>query len=499
MSMHSFLGFDLGAESGRAMLGVLRDNTLQLHEIHRFPNAPVRIHGHLYWDVYSLFEELKTGLARSLDGDLPMPESLGIDTWGVDFGFLGEDGTILGLPHAYRDPQTDGMIDELVRILPRERIYALTGIQFLQFNSLVQLLAMRRRGVKTPEAASDLLFIPDMLTYLFTGTRTTEATIASTSQLLSPVSGTWEEELLHAIGIRRSIFRDPIKPGTIVGPMEKSSLGKSARVDLPVVAVASHDTASAVAAVPATGHDWAYISSGTWSLMGIEIMRPILTPEAMKANFTNEGGVDGTIRFLKNIAGLWLLQECRRRWAVEGESISYDQIVDLAASAPRFRSLVDPDWHGFLHPEDMRNAITRYCQHTGQPAPSSPGEFARTIFESLALKYRQVLEELREVHTRPLQTVHIIGGGSRNRYLCQCTANATGLEVLAGPAEATAIGNIMLQARALGVCRSLPEMREVVAKSWTPEQYLPEDRPAWEEAYGRFRSQLVSRTPEIHA
>jgi rhamnulokinase len=498
MTKHAFLAFDLGAESGRAMLGVLHDGMLQLHEIHRFPNGPIQVHGHLHWDIFRLFDELKTGLRKACASGLPAPESIGIDTWGVDFGFLGKDGSVLGLPYAYRDPQTDGMVEELLRTIPRETLYGRTGIQFLQFNSLVQLLSLKKHGSPLLDAASDLLFIPDLLTYLFTGVKRSEFTIASTSQIINPASRSWDHEILSAVGLNPSLFQEIVLPGTVIGSVADSIRLETASPDVPLVAVATHDTGSAVAAVPAGGEEWAYISSGTWSLMGVEIESPILTPEAMRHNFTNEGGVDGKIRFLKNIAGLWLVQECRRAWTAEGKDLTYDRIVELAENASPFRSLVDPDWGGFLHPRDMREAITAYCSATGQIAPGTPGEFARCVFESLALKYRQVLDELHRILSKRVAAIHIIGGGSKNRFLCQLAANTTGLPVLAGPSEATAIGNIMVQSRTGGYCANLHEMREIIRLSCTPDRYQPRDADVCERAYDRFQSLLTQVQPQVH-
>jgi len=366
----------------------------------------------------------------------------------------------------------------------------MTGIQFLQFNTLVQLFALRERRSALPDLAGTLLFIPDILNYLLTGVPRSELTIASTSQMINPSTRTWVEELTAAVGIRAALLPPIAMPGTPIGGLADALAAEAGTGPVPVVAVASHDTASAVAAVPAEGADWAYISSGTWSLMGIEIASPVITPETLAANFTNELGVDGTVRFLKNIAGLWLLQECRRKWAEEGTPLSYDQIVQAATNAPAFRSIVDPDWSGFLHPRDMREAISDYCRGSDQPSPSNPGEFARCIFESLALKYRLVLEELRRASTHPVRRLHVIGGGSRNRLLCQCTADATGLTVLAGPAEATALGNLMLQARSAGAVSSLAEMRETIRLSFVPDRYEPHDTERWDRALDRIRHRL---------
>lgn len=487
MTKPTFLAFDLGAESGRAMLGTIENQKLSLQEVHRFPNGPIRVLGHLHWDIYRLLEELKTGLRKSL-ALAPGPiVSVGIDTWGVDFALLGPDGSLLGLPFAYRDSQTDGMVEEFLQSVPKEMVYQRTGIQFQQFNSLIQLFALRRRRYPALEWAAGLLFMPDALTYLLTGVAKSEFSIATTSQIYNPTIGDWDNDQLFAVGLKKSLMQEIVRPGTKVGSLTHEVAAEISAPTLPVIAVATHDTGSAVAAVPAEGTDWAYISSGTWSLMGIEIPVPVLTLDAMRANFTNEGGVDGTFRFLRNIAGLWLLQECRREWLAERE-FSYDELMVLASSAPPFRSLVDTDWQGFYRPSDMPEAIREFCRNTGQPTPETQGQFARCVLESLSLKYRSTIEALRKAARATIRTIHIIGGGSRNKLLCQFTANATGLPVIAGPAEATAIGNIMVQARASGFAESFADMRTIVRRSFGLERYLPEQISQWEQAYSRFIS-----------
>jgi rhamnulokinase len=377
------------------------------------------------------------------------------------------------------------MVEEFLRSTSKEKVYQRTGIQFQQFNSLIQLFALRRRQYPALEWATGLLFMPDALTYLVTGVAKSEFSIATTSQLFNPTMDDWDTDQLSTVGLKRSLMHEVVRPGTRVGSLTQEVAAEIGAPTLPVIAVATHDTGSAVAAVPAEGTDWAYISSGTWSLMGIETSAPVLTLEAMRANFTNEGGVDGTFRFLRNIMGLWLLQECRRQWSTEHE-FSYDELMSLASLAPPFRSLVDPDWHGFYRPADMPEAIKQFCFSSGQPLPGSAAQFTRCILESLALKYRSTLEALRGATRTAIGTIHIIGGGSKNRLLCQFTANATGLPVLAGPAEATAIGNIMVQARTNGFAESFADMRSIVRRSWRPEPYRPEDVTLWDRAYDRF-------------
>lgn len=483
----TFLAFDLGAESGRSIVGQLDQERLSLLETHRFPNGPVQVRGHLFWDIYRIFEELKTGFKKSLAAVPDIPVALGIDTWGVDFGLLGPGSTLLGLPFAYRDHQTDGMVEQYLRTTTAEFVYERTGIQFQPFNTLIQLYALRQRGYEALEHARSVLFMPDLLAYFLTGIQATEYSYATTSQFFNPITRSWDPDLLATVGLQPSICQHIIPTGSVLGPLSGDVARELASPPLPLIAVATHDTGSAVAAVPAQGSNWAYISSGTWSLMGVEIDAPVLTREAREANFTNEGGVDGTIRFLRNIMGLWLIQECRRQWAAEKE-YSYEDLMTLASTAHPFRSLVDPDWPGFYHPPDMPEAIREFCRSTGQQEPETHAQFSRCILESLALKYRATLEDLQSVTGKPIRTIHIIGGGSRNRLLCQFTANATGTPVLAGPTEATAIGNIMVQARALGYVPSLETMREVIRRSWQPAHFPPRDVSAWDGAFETFRS-----------
>jgi rhamnulokinase len=483
MPVPQFLAFDLGAESGRAILGRLDGERLQIKEISRFPNQTLSIHGHLYWNVFRLFEDIKQGLEISLTE--AKIKSLALDTWGVDFGFLSEDGTIIGLPFTYRDPHTNGIMDEFFKKIPDTRVYELTGIQFIQFNSLFQLYALKKNKSSLLEAAEDLLFMPDLFNYLLTGKKRTEFTIATTSQLYNPRKKEWEEEFFRVLEVPRSLMQEVVAPGTVIGDLDYEISRASGKDPIPVIAVASHDTGSAVAGVPATGRDWVYISSGTWSLMGIETQEPIINDQAMELNFTNEGGIEGTFRFLKNITGLWLLQECRRAWAKE-KDYSYERLIHLAQEAEPFQIFIDPDWDGFLNPSDMPEAIRKYCVLTKQKAPDSPAEFVRCVLESLALKYRVVLDQLRQIYAQPVRKVHIIGGGAKNSLLCQYTANATGLPVYAGPAEATSIGNIMMQALTLKTVRSVQELREVVRRSFELSSYEPEHMNDWQRAREQY-------------
>jgi rhamnulokinase len=487
MTTQTFCAFDLGAESGRAIVGKYANGLLTLTEVHRFPNGPVRLRSHLHWDLVRLAEELKTGLRLACAEGQPPPDCFGIDTWGVDFAFFAQDGSLLGLPFAYRDPQTDGMVEDLSRVIRREDLYRRTGIQFQPFNSIVQLHALHKRKFPFLEWADALLFIPDALTYLLTGIKRTEFTFATTSQMFNASDRRWDVELAAAVGVRRDLLQDIVQPGTLLGLLDPEVAGELKIPQIPAVAVATHDTASAVASVPAEGEGWGYISSGTWSLMGMELRHPVLTSQALDANFTNEGGVDGTYRFLRNIMGLWLLQECRRIWSAE-RAYSYDELARIALQAPPFRSLVNPDWPGFYRPADMPGAIREFCRLTGQRQPEDHAQTVRCIFESLALKYRETYDAMCAVAGLGVDRLHIIGGGSKNALLCQFTANATRVPVLAGPAEGTAIGNVMMQARALGVVGSLAEMRDVIRRSWAPVRYEAADTPAWEEAYHRFRS-----------
>ena len=485
MKNKSFLAFDLGATSGRSILGTLENGRLQMKELTRFPNQMLQIGKHFHWNIYSLFEHFKAALAAVKQEGVEI-SSIGIDTWGVDFALIAKDGTILGAPYAYRDPHTQGMPERFFEIVPRDKVYGLTGIQVMNFNSLYQLFALKQNDSSLLEAASEILFMPDALSYLLTGNKVVEYTIASTSQILNPKTKQFETQLLEAAGIAPEILGKIVMPGYVVGTLtddlaEESELGK-----IPVIAVAGHDTGCAVAAVPAENENFAYLSSGTWSLMGIEVKDAIINAETFELNFTNEGGIEGTTRFLKNITGMWLLEQCLKEWKKEGITYAYEKLVKMAESAPAFQSLIDPDHASFANPVSMTKAISEFCLATGQPAPSNHAEFVRCIFESLSLKYKDVLGKIRNLAPFPIEKLHVIGGGSKNPLLNQWTANALGIPVVAGPSEATAIGNIMIQAKAAGCVDSHAEMRRIIRESVHLEEFVPDNNEVWEAAYQKY-------------
>ena len=486
MKNKSFLAFDIGATSGRSILGTLDNGRLQMKELTRFPNQILQIGNHFHWNIYSLFEHLKAGLVAATKEDVKI-SSIGIDTWGVDFALIAKDNTILGAPYAYRDPHTDGMPAEYFKIVPREKVYNLTGIQIMNFNSLYQLFTLKQHNSSLLAATSEILFMPDALSFMLTGNKVVEYTIASTSQILNPRTKKFESQLLEAAGVSPSILGEIVMPGHVVGTLtdvlaEESEIGK-----VPVVAVAGHDTASAIAAIPAENERFAYLSSGTWSLMGIEVKDAIINDETYALNFTNEGGIEGTTRFLKNITGMWLLEQCLKEWKKEGITYAYEKLVLMAESGTPFQSLIDPDHASFANPTCMITAITNFCVATGQIAPTSHTEFVRCIFESLSLKYKSILGMLIKLAPFDIEKLHVIGGGSKNPLLNQWTANAIGIPVIAGPSEATAIGNVMIQAKAAGCVDSLQEMRQIIRDSVQLDEYLPQNKSDWEAAYEKFK------------
>lgn len=485
MKPNHFLAFDLGASSGRTVLGTLQNEKISTKELHRFPNDTVNILGTLRWNILDLYENIKQGMKVCASEITTKPESIAVDTWGVDYGLFAADGNLLGLPYGYRDARTDGMMEEFFKIIPRDRVYELTGIQFMQLNTLFQLFSMVRAKSPLLKVISDLLFMPDMMNYFLTGIKRTEFTFATTSQLYNPRKKDWDDELFRALGISKSIMQEIVSPGTVLGNIVEIVASETGLDQIPVVATASHDTGSAVATVPAEGKDWAYISSGTWSLVGMEISEPIINKGSLQFNFTNEGGVGGTFRFLKNCMGLWPVQQCRKVWSAEKE-LNYKEMTKMAASARPFVAIIDPDYQGFLNPPDMPEAIREYCRTTGQSVPERPADMIRSILEGLALKYRYIFDQLKQLHPHPIHRIHIIGGGTQNKLLCQFTADATGIPVVAGPVEATAIGNIMVQAMGLGLVKSHADIRRIVANSYELEKYEPQDTNKWDEAYDRF-------------
>jgi rhamnulokinase len=490
----NFLAIDLGASSGRVMLGRWDGQRFDLRELHRFPNGPVDVHGHLHWDVLRLWQEITIGIARyAAQNDAPLA-GIGIDTWAVDFALLDNAGQLLGNPHHYRDLRTAGIPAYVDRQFPPERLYAQTGIQRLPINTLYQLVSMCQSGDPQLAAAEILLLIPDLFHYWLTGRSVAEYTNATTTQLFDAREHCWASDLLQDLDLPAHILPEVVAPGTVLGdvlPDLRDALGL--RHAVPVIAVGSHDTASVVAAIPGLDARSAYISSGTWSLVGIETAEPILSDRARALNFTNEGGVAGTIRFLKNVGGLWLLQECQRQWQREGQAFTWPELVALAEATPPLRSLIDPDAPDFLNPIDMPAAIGAYCRRTSQPEPNSVGAVVRCCLESLALKYRWVVGALEELTGRELDTIRIVGGGSQNALLCQLTSDVCCRQVVAGPVEATALGNILVQAVALGALSDIAAGREAIAASFEQGIYEPRTSANWEAAIVGFDA-LVSVT-----
>ena len=486
-----YLTFDLGAESGRAVLGEIEGGRLRLTEVHRFPNEPQRILGRLHWDTVRLFGDMKAGLGRCVRDHGTVLDGMGVDTWGVDYALLDGSDEVLGLPYHYRDHRTDGMMERVFETVPSEEVYRATGIQFMQINSLFQLASQRLSNPRLLDDAKSLLFTPDLLHFWLTGIKANEFTISTTSQCYDPRAGDWARPMLERLGIPTSIFGEVVQPGTVLGPLHASMRADTGAGAVPVIAPATHDTGSAVAAVPAEGRDgWAYISCGTWSLVGVESQAPVITDKSLEYNLTNEGGVNGTTRLLRNVMGLWLLQQCRRSWEREGRTYAYEELARAAADAEPFSVLLDPDAAGFLNPDDMPRAIASFCRESGQRCPDGVAATVRAIVESLALKYRWVIERLEEVTGRRIETIHMIGGGIQNRDLCQATADACGRRVVAGPVEATAAGNVLVQAMATGRVESLPAGRALIGASFPLADYTPNQPGPWDEAYQRFRALL---------
>ena len=482
-----FFAVDLGATSGRTILGTFTPEGLEMEDVNRFPNRLIETGGHFYWDIYELYRNIIEGLKIVAQrGDVEIT-SIGIDTWGVDFVCVGKDGDFIRQPYSYRDPHTVGASDIFFRKVPRKQVYEWTGIQVMNFNSLFQLDTLRRNDDSALAAADKLLFIPDALSYMLTGEMVTEYTIASTAQLINAKTRKFEDALLYEIGLTRSNFGRFVYPGDKVGVLTKEVQTMTGLGAIPVIAVAGHDTASAVASVPAVNRNFAYLSSGTWSLMGVETDAPVITAETESLNFTNEGGVEGTIRLLKNICGMWLLERCRTAW---GET-SYPELISEANASEPFRSLINPDDALFANPADMEQAIKNYCSDHRQPVPQTRGQVVRCIFESLALRYRQVLDNLRTLSPCQVETLHVIGGGSRNDLLNQWTANAIGIPVVAGPSEATAIGNVMIQALTAGTAKDISSMRRLINGSIPLKTFYPEDTEMWDAAYLHFKQMTM--------
>ena len=486
-----FLAYDLGASSGRAIVGTLENGKLSIEELHRFSNGATTVLGTMYWDLLKLFDEMCHALmlySQKYGSEL---HGIGFDTWGVDFGLLDKDGRLVGNPYHYRDDRTNGMVEDLCKQIPREKIFEKTGIQFMQLNTLFQLYSMVVNKSPLLEISDTLLLIPSLFMYFFSGKKVNEFTHATTTQMLDAKSGDWAYDMLKELGISADILKaEMVQPGTVIGGLLPELAEPVGLVKVPVIATASHDTASAVAAVPAKEGEWAYLSSGTWSLLGLEVTEPIINDDSLRYNLTNEGGVCGTYRFLKNIMGLWLVQECKRIWDREGDTADFGELMLEAEKAAPFTAVIDPNDDSFFNPSNMPQAIVEFCQQSGQAVPKGRGEILRCALESLALKYRNVLEKMEQLRGKPIDVLHIVGGGIQNTLLCQLTANATGKTVVAGPIEATVIGNIMVQALATGDIASLQEGREVVSNSYETVCYEPQDVEAWNAVYERSRELL---------
>ncbi|OYD07153.1 rhamnulokinase [Paludifilum halophilum] len=485
------LAVDLGASSGRVLTGEFDGERLNVGEVHRFENKPVSLLGTLYWDLLHLYQQVLLGIGRVRKEDGPIV-SLGVDSWAVDYGLLDRSGHLLSNPVHYRDRRTEGIMEKVGRQIPREEIFRQTGIQFLPFNTLCQLSAMRETGHPHLEQAHTLLMIPDLFHYFLTGEKVTEFTNATTTQLYDPTRGTWSRPLLDRMDIPRHLFTGIVPPGTELGrllPLVSEELGG---MDFSVVSVATHDTGSAVAAVPSSSDSYAYLSCGTWSLLGTEVNQPVLSERALSLNFTNEGGVEGSFRLLKNIMGLWLLQEIKREWEREGVFYTWDELMDETGEAEPFTAFIDPDDPQFLAPGGMSGRIRESCRRSGQPIPDSNGALIRTVTESLVMKYRWVLNHLEELVGKKMDVLHMVGGGIQNERLCQWTADACGRPVIAGPIESSGAGNLIVQLMAAKEVASLSEGRELVARSFPRRTYEPSSTTAWNEAYDRFQKVLQS-------
>ena len=477
-----YLAVDLGATSGRTVLASYDGHKIEMRELTRFKNPIIPMGGHMFWDLPALYNEVLLGLKKAADEGGAL-KSIGIDTWGCDFAYFGKDGQLLGLPYCYRDSHTEGAQQKFFEKMSAEDVYKRTGIQFMDFNSLFQLDTIKRNGGSALEAAEKVLFIPDALIYMLTGKAVCEYTVASTSQMLNPVTGDLDEDILKALGIGREKFGKLTQPGEVVGQLTPQVQEFTGLGAVDVVAVAGHDTGSAVAAVPAEDEEYAYLSCGTWSLLGIETPEAIITEESFRHNFTNEGGIEGTTRFLKNICGLWIFEQSRKEFKGAPEGVA--ELVALCDTAD-IDSVIDPDAPCFSHPVSMTAAINDYCEKTGQRVPQTPAEYCRVIFRSLALRYRQVVEILRGFAPFEIKKLHVIGGGSLNRYLMQYAANSLNMPVICGPVEGTALGNTLVQIKSSGLVETLPQMRAIVGRSIDLVTYMPVNADVWAEAYNKF-------------
>jgi len=492
MSALKMLAIDLGASSGRGIIGEFDGKKLSLRENHRFTNDPVNINGSFMWDILRIFFEIKNSLRKCAVSDDKDIKTIGIDTWGVDFGLLDKTGRLIENPYHYRDSRTDDINIEAYKRIPRDKLYDITGLQYMQFNTIFQLLALSVQRPHVFDNAETLLFTPDLLNYFLTGIKKTEYTIASTSNLLDAKKRTWAKELFNPMGIPEKLFTEIVAPGNILGGLLPEVLNDVGDIKAQIVNVASHDTGSAIAAVPAKGENFVYISSGTWSLMGTEAKEPIINEKSALYDFTNEGGVNNTIRVLRNVAGLWLEQESKRQWEREGEKTTFGELSEMARKAEPLKCLINVDSPEFVAPGNMPERIMDFCRRTGQYVPQTKGEIIRCIFDSLALAYKRTLAQINELQGVKAPFIHIVGGGTQEAVLCQLTADACGIPVYAGPIEATAIGNIAAQMMALGEISSLSEAREIIADSFDVVCYEPKEAGIWDEASGIYE-ELVGR------
>ena len=482
-----YIAVDLGAESGRVMLGLVSQDKLVLEEIHRFSNGPIEEDGSLRWDFNRLLSEIKTGIGKAVKAANARVSGIGVDSWGSDFGLIGADGKLLQNPYHYRDSRTEAMMQEAFKLMDKRQIYENTGVQFMPLNNLYQLLSMRMANSDVLAKAKHLIFTADLYSYYLCGRVYSEYTLASTSQMMNMRTGQWSKEIFDKLSLPIEIIPDIVKPGTVVGQLTEEVAKEIDCEPIDVIAIGSHDTASAVAAVPAAEDTkWAYLSSGTWSLMGVEVPEAIVNDKTFEYEFTNEGGVENTIRLLKNIMGLWLVQQCRRQWKKEGLDLSYRKITDMAEEAEPFVAHIDPDYRGFFSPRDMPKRINEYLTETGHKPIEDKGRMIRVILESLAFKYRSVMEAIEDTTKEPIEVLHIVGGGIQNELLCQFTANATGKKVITGPVEATASGNILMQAKATGQIKSLAEFREIVRNSFELKEYQPQNSRLWNQQYEKI-------------
>ncbi len=483
MAELNFVAIDLGATSGRVILASFHDADVKMEEVYRFPSPIIQMSGHFYWDLPAIYQSVLKGLKMVAERGVAV-QSIGIDTWGVDVAMFGEDGELLRLPYCYRDPHTVGAPEEFFKRMPKEELYERTGIQVMNFNTLFQLDTMRRNGCSALAAAKKILFIPDALAYLMTGEMVTEYTIASTSHMINPYTRSWDDKILSMLGLSAEKFGRQVMPGEKIGSLTEEVQRLTGLGAVDVVAVASHDTGSAVATVPAKDQSMAYLSSGTWSLMGVVSPEPVITKRSEQLNFTNEGGVGGTIRVLKNICGMWLLERCRAEW----EDMSYGELIAQAEGAEPFRSLINPDAPCFANPESMTAAIDEYCKATAQPVPTCVGEYVRAIFESLALRYRQVVEMLGDLTSVKVQQLYVIGGGAKNDMLNQFSANAIGIPVVTGASEATAWGNVAAQAERIKSLGGYEDVMQMCAPLLESKHYEPQGGEQWQHGYDKFLS-----------